>query len=52
MNKPRLVVKCWECKAPVKITRLRLAQVGDYPKCATHEEEFLAYVGKLYSEQN
>jgi Cdc6-like AAA superfamily ATPase len=52
MNKPRLVVECWECKTPVKITRLRLAQVGQYPKCQTHEKQFLSWLGNLYKEQN
>jgi hypothetical protein len=52
MNKPRLVVECWECKTPVKITRLRLAQVGQYPKCQTHGKQFLSWLGNLYKEQN
>jgi uncharacterized protein YlaI len=52
MNKPRILVKCWECASPVKITRKRLASVGRYPKCEKHEKEFLAYVGNLYRQQN
>jgi hypothetical protein len=52
VNKKRLKVECWECKAIVLITRKKLAQVGNYPKCQKHEAEFWAYVGNLYRTQN
>jgi hypothetical protein len=52
MNKPKVITNCWECGAFIRITRKRLAQVGNYPKCKKHEANFLAYVGNLYRIQN
>jgi hypothetical protein len=52
MNKPKILTYCWECQTPVKITRKRLADVGQYPKCERHEKQFLAYLGNLQRQQN
>jgi hypothetical protein len=52
MNKPKIITTCWECGKLIRITRKRLAQVGNYPTCSKHEAEFLAYVGNLYRTQN
>jgi len=52
MNKPRIETKCYECQTPIKITRKRLEQVGNYPQCKKHTQDFYAWVGNLYRQQN
>jgi hypothetical protein len=51
MNKPNLIMTCWQCNKLLRITRKKLAQVGNYPQCTQHEAEFRAYLTNLHYTQ-